>query len=470
MPPSRERRAADILNAVDGLLRTHLEGSSVGARALANLAVTMAIEYSGARWGALLEGGQGVFHPTLKLGEGAAEGEPDAELVATAATLRRLRVDGRRLAAAVLESGRVAAVLYLEFPGPPAAEAVDLARAVATRIGALLQSTHLVEELSRRTRNVALLEGLGACLAAGTLADEDLDRALQGAAVATGSPEGILAITGRRGGLLRAQVFGEEGGALRDLAAALAERLHDPRGEPEELLAGNYLFEALHTELVPDPAGAESRLPVGFLLVRGATAPYGTADRSFFNAVVHLMNGALARLDFFRRAAEDPLTETGSRLALRLKLCEAQAVSLKTGKPFSVLLVDLDRFKEVNDRYGHLVGDAVLRQLAELLRSRLRKDDSVARFGGDEFVLILPLTGSREAGLLAEELRELITSHRFTEHDIAVSVSVGVSTHQVGAHGVDDVLRSADEALYAAKSAGRDRVSVARGDDSGDGS
>jgi len=224
--------------------------------------------------------------------------------------------------------------------------------------------------------------------------------------------------------------------------------------EASALLGERALFRPLRLELLQAATDASTPAAVGFMAVRDASAPYGGSDRSLFNAIGHLLDGALARVDFFRRAAEDPLTATGSRLALHLKLGEAQAAVRQTGQEFSVVLVDLDRYKEINDEHGHLAGDQVLREVAALLTSRLRSD-------GDEFLLILPHTGSDDASRLAEELRMLAAARRYGEAGLRVSLSMGIATCGPEDCDLESILRRADEALYVSKTRGRNRVSVA---------
>ena len=123
-------------------------------------------------------------------------------------------------------------------------------------------------------------------------------------------------------------------------------------------------------------------------------------------------------------------------------------------------MLDIDHFKKVNDEHGHLVGDGVLRDVARLLRSALRTVDSVGRYGGEEFLALLPQTPP-EARRTGERMRQQIGEHVFRvgKRELRVTVSVGVATWGVGgAHSAEGLIREADQALYRAKEAGRDRV------------
>jgi len=128
------------------------------------------------------------------------------------------------------------------------------------------------------------------------------------------------------------------------------------------------------------------------------------------------------------------------------------------------LMIDLDHFKKINDTYGHQEGDVVLRALAQLMHTHLRQYDTAARFGGEEFSLVLPETDPIEAAGVAERMRKAIARMVFSDAiaDLQITASIGVATcpHPKISH-VDALLRAADDALYEAKSNGRNRVEIA---------
>lgn len=461
----RKRRTADTLRRVDELLGAQLQAGMPGGVQLANLAAAMAIEQSGAARGSLfVDSGCGLT-PAIAL-EGNLDRTRRPSTAYDRALLRRAERSGRtessggQVAAPVLLDGEVRGILYLETRSAETdPEVAALAAGVAERIGTLLRSAGLVDELARRTRNVEILEALGAVLSSGELVERHLVRAVDGALEATHSDEAVLALVGAVGIPVRTIVRGD-----RPRLGALSERLARDLGDglPREKIAASLprpcLFEPFRADLLP----SDDRRAVGFLLVRRRRdTAYLEADRSFFRAVAHLLSGALARLDYFKKAAEDPLTATGSRLALQLELAEGRALMLRTGQPLSLLLIDLDRFKEVNDEHGHPVGDDLLREVAALLRSRLRASDSVARYGGDEFVLVLPSTPGGDAVRVAEELADRVREQRFTEKRLRTTLSVGVASCTPESPDTAELLRRADRALYASKQQGRDRVTLA---------
>lgn len=128
-------------------------------------------------------------------------------------------------------------------------------------------------------------------------------------------------------------------------------------------------------------------------------------------------------------------------------------------KPLSIVMLDIDHFKVINDTHGHAMGDYVLSALAALVQNYIRVDDLFARWGGEEFVLVCRNTRIEQATAIAEKLRELIAKHLF-EHNLRVTVSMGVATFN-GNEPLEQLFKSADDALYEAKEMGRNRVVVA---------
>ena len=161
-------------------------------------------------------------------------------------------------------------------------------------------------------------------------------------------------------------------------------------------------------------------------------------------------------------AIVDPLTGVNNRRYLDSHLAAMLAQASAQRKPVSVMLLDIDHFKRVNDTHGHEAGDAVLRGFSARVKSTIRGADLLARMGGEEFVVAMPDTTLEVASKVAERLREAVAATPFAVRDdltIPVTVSVGVATREEGADA-DDLLRRADRALYRSKSDGRNRVSL----------
>ncbi|MEX0971840.1 MAG: GGDEF domain-containing protein [Solirubrobacterales bacterium] len=175
-----------------------------------------------------------------------------------------------------------------------------------------------------------------------------------------------------------------------------------------------------------------------------------------------ILSGALVESDraHRRRSTLDPLTGLFNRNALEQKLSELadQPIGEGEGTSHALLLCDLDRFKQINDRLGHATGDAVLQDVAYTMRAALRAGDSIYRVGGEEILVVLPGATRDDAVAIAERLRVAVRERR--PNGVAVTVSIGVAVSSPGPLDTDELVGRADAALYSAKAAGRDRVVV----------
>lgn len=168
-----------------------------------------------------------------------------------------------------------------------------------------------------------------------------------------------------------------------------------------------------------------------------------------------------------RLSLTDPLTGLWNYRYLIMTLGHEIERATRFRRPLTVLMLDLDRFKQINDRYGHQVGDGVLIELARRMRSAVREVDTVARYGGEEFVVILPETDAAGGARTAERLRHAIRTTPFHVEglDLAVTASIGVAVFPQHGVAASPLLRAADEALYDAKESGRDTWRLARATD-----
>ncbi len=160
-------------------------------------------------------------------------------------------------------------------------------------------------------------------------------------------------------------------------------------------------------------------------------------------------------------ATHDPLTGLYNRNMLEQLLNDEIHRATRYNHAISVFMLDIDRFKPINDTYGHRTGDTVLRGFAKVLENSIRKTDYAARYGGEEFVVILPETPLAKAKELAERLRNKIAGHSISIEDgkeLNITVSVGIATFPQHAQSWEDLLETADKAMYAAKKAGRNQV------------
>jgi diguanylate cyclase (GGDEF)-like protein len=169
---------------------------------------------------------------------------------------------------------------------------------------------------------------------------------------------------------------------------------------------------------------------------------------------------AVANRRLQQAALTDPLTGLPNRRYAMERLDQEWAAALRSGRPLSCLVLDLDRFKQINDTHGHDIGDLVLRQASAVLRKEARTEDGVCRIGGEEFLVICGDTPLPAAVQLAERLRNAIARTRFSNGAVSCTgtVSVGVAQRSADMQRADELFKAADNALYAAKAAGRNRV------------
>ena len=209
---------------------------------------------------------------------------------------------------------------------------------------------------------------------------------------------------------------------------------------------------------------------VALLLVTAGTAPAEVAG-DFSRTVstlsliicVLVLSTALMGSDLEHRAEAviDPLTGMLNRSALAVRVAELTQQARLSAQPVALIVVDIDRFKQLNDLHGHPKGDAVLVEVASRIRGELRAYDAAYRLGGDEFLIVLPGAGLAPAADLAEALCRSVSLDQVQELD--VTVSIGVSTSAEGAFDYGEVVERADRALYEAKAGGRNRVSCSSG-------
>jgi two-component system, cell cycle response regulator len=161
------------------------------------------------------------------------------------------------------------------------------------------------------------------------------------------------------------------------------------------------------------------------------------------------------------QATHDSLTGLLNRPAILEKLHTEVNRSTRERTPVAVIMADLDHFKQINDTFGHVVGDEVLREATKRMLTSIRSYDSIGRYGGEEFLVIAPGCGAEEATIQADRLRACVSAQTINvaRHHLLMTLSVGVASGKDGKQA-DDLLRAADEALYDAKNAGRDRVVV----------
>ncbi len=186
-----------------------------------------------------------------------------------------------------------------------------------------------------------------------------------------------------------------------------------------------------------------------------------TGEPKYFIAVIEDIG---KRKEIERRleiqATHDPLTGLCNRQLLDIEMGKELARAVRYDRPLSVLMIDIDHFKVVNDTYGHQAGDQVLEELAKIMELSSRDTDIVGRYGGEEFLLVLPELDNKQALIFAERIRKMAKSLNviFNAQNIHISVSVGVATYPEHGAEVEKLITASDNAMYKAKANGRDQV------------
>jgi diguanylate cyclase len=242
-------------------------------------------------------------------------------------------------------------------------------------------------------------------------------------------------------GIIRARMGSDESYAL-SLANAQARLAELPTPEQVRVIVGLLVAENHRMRL--DSANMAKQLDASRLQIEGLRLRLERAQEV---------------------GLQDALTAVGNRRCFDVALLQAIKIAEDSHAPLSIIMGDLDRFKNINDQYGHPVGDEVLKFFTQLMVASVRDGDTVARFGGEEFAIILPQCKAHEASAIAERIRHRLSAKsltiRRTSQDIGlVTASFGVAQLLPGEHA-ENVIARADGALYAAKNSGRNRVALA---------
>jgi diguanylate cyclase (GGDEF)-like protein len=207
---------------------------------------------------------------------------------------------------------------------------------------------------------------------------------------------------------------------------------------------------ALYGRSIPEPFEREDVSTLGSFAAQASVA----------------VENVLLHKEAQRLSITDGLTGVWNRRYLQLTLTKEIERGQRFGRPLSVLMMDIDHFKNVNDAHGHQVGDEVLVELTRRAMSTIRGQiDALARYGGEEFVVVLPETPSDGARVVADKIRAVIRHRPFVEEgntSVPLTVSIGVASFPEDGATADELIRAADLAMYRAKEAGRDRVETAQ--------
>lgn len=219
--------------------------------------------------------------------------------------------------------------------------------------------------------------------------------------------------------------------------------------------------------------GSRALFPIGLQNMRFALISivkqngqsFSPAEKKLFPPVVHHLAISFANARLYSMAITDSLTGLYSKRYL-LNVAKELLTEAKQGQGLCLLMLDIDYFKEVNDQFGHLTGDRVLREMAELIEANLRTADVPCRYGGEEFSVFLPNTDGQTGLKIAERLRLAVEQHPFSveeDRTLHKTISIGLACNEKGSASLEELLQRADTALYRAKEGGRNQVVTDKG-------
>jgi diguanylate cyclase (GGDEF)-like protein len=201
---------------------------------------------------------------------------------------------------------------------------------------------------------------------------------------------------------------------------------------------------------------------LGYLAAKGV----GEQDKDKFHILANQFLLGLRRSLLYQKVQELAITDGLTGILSRRYFLERLKEELKRSKQFkyafAFLMVDIDHFKECNDRYGHLVGDVILKEVAKIMKDTLRQIDLVCRYGGEEFSIILTETDKTGATFAAERIRQSVEARRIRayDEDLQITISIGISVFPSQGQDIQKLLEKADQALYQAKQTGRNKVCI----------
>jgi len=204
---------------------------------------------------------------------------------------------------------------------------------------------------------------------------------------------------------------------------------------------------------------------LGVLMLESAKPHNFTEDVTPLESVADICAGAIRNAHYFEQAQQlayiDGLTGIYNRRYFEMEISSEIERASRYNGHLAIIMIDIDNFKRLNDEFGHLLGDEVLREVSNAFGQQLRKIDVMCRYGGEEFAIVVPQTSGGNAMEVAEKLRRMVESYRFPGVPVKVTISAGVAEFPAHGRTRDELVAAADAALYVSKEAGRNRVSAA---------
>ena len=353
--------------------------------------------------------------------------------------------------------------------------------ALPVTIGKVIKQSRMKRELEEASLRGRRLFELSFSIAKEQKVDALTQRLVEGAAELVGVEKSMMYLVDAQGQVSYTKSFGIEvaqdvlRGPLQRIgilsAAYIAKQpivIHEPQEHPQwesRPWLHPFLRQMLSVPLVMQ-GEVEGAL---CLFNKNNHEPFSAEDVDTLSTLAVHAGVAIDNARFVERmeqqAVTDSLTGLSNHMEFQKRLTEEVDRSRRYHKEFSLLMFDLDNFKMVNDTYGHQMGDAVLKEMAQVLRNSLRSVDQVFRYGGEEFAVILPETPEEGAKIISERIRQTITESCYgkgSDRSLRISVSIGLASFPQDADQREDLIGAADQALFSAKRSGRNRVAVYR--------
>jgi len=354
---------------------------------------------------------------------------------------------------AVGHEGDIESISALEIPVDSDDELGDAARSFNTLVGALGYSHRVNRTVRQFGRGLAEHVELDPLLDSAISMLRELG-GLDAAAVCV-VRDGVLQVAGSAGLIDSDQLL--DSGPVQ---LCLDELTHSVLDVPEDLLLDGGLVEFRVRSAGFFPIHLR-KVPIGVLVV-ASSDPIGSETVGIIEQLLPALGLAINQSLSYHRlqevAAIDSLTGVLNRRFGMERLDQDFARSQRSSEPLGLLMVDVDHFKQVNDTYGHHVGDLVLREVARCIQRTIRRGDTLMRYGGEEFLIVLPDLSDEGMATLGERIRSAVEAIRVYDggHRIEVTVSIGGCVYpNIGCFGPADLVRCADDALYRAKRSGR---------------
>lgn len=327
---------------------------------------------------------------------------------------------------------------------------------------------HLVEALTFSHQTEAAVRGFNEVLASHLELEVLTNQALEQLILHTGASAGAILVE-TEGELHVSASYGIETPnqllSNDHVRRALRFETRQVVSVPDDVVVQGILTDFRPREVVVDPL-CYKHVPLGALILASAgvfSEEIRTRVDLFCQGLSSALNNAIAHDRLQRLAAIDPLTGVYNRRFGMSRLHEEFGRAVRQSVPLGILIFDIDHFKSINDTYGHIVGDRVLSKIAKRSRSVMREGDVMIRYGGEEFLAVLPAASRDDIRNVGERLRRLVaeTSIKDGDQSISVTVSIGGTSYpEMDVEFEQELVKLADEALYTAKDSGRNRVVV----------